>query len=47
MKIFASMQVGFELFPEGGNKCCAMYIIRKIIPNLWSIKSKNMSKVFD
>ena len=28
----------FELFPEGGNRYCTMYIIRKIIPNLRSIK---------
>ena len=30
----------FELFPEGGNKCCTAYIIRNIIPNLGASKSK-------
>ena len=32
--------VSFELFPEGGNRCGTTYIIRKVIPNLGSIKSK-------
>ena len=37
----------FEVFPEGGNRCSTVYIIREIIPNLVSIKSKTMAKVFD
>ena len=39
-------QVSFKLFPEGGNRCCTAFIIRKIIPDLGSIKTKAMAKDF-
>ena len=39
--------VSFELFLEGGSRCCTEYIVRKIIPHFKSIKSKTMAKVFD
>ena len=37
----------FELFPEGGNRCCTACIFRRVIPNLKSVKGKTMAKVFD
>ena len=40
-------QVSFELLPEEGSRCCTAYIIRKIIPNLRSIKTKTMAIVLD
>ena len=40
-------QVHFELLPEGGNTYCTVYIIKKVIPNLGSIKSNTMVKVFE
>ena len=34
----------FHLFPEGGNLCCTVYIVRKVIPNFMSIEDKTMTK---
>ena len=36
----------FRDFPEGDNKCCTVYIVRKVIPNLGSMKEKVVAKVF-
>ena len=33
-------QVSFEFFPEGGNRCCTAYIVRKVTPNLRASKAK-------
>ena len=45
-------QIGFckhvssEHFPEGGSRYCTVYIFRKAISNLRSIKVKTMAKPF-
>ena len=38
-------QVSFYLFPKDGNRCNTMYIVRKVLPNLGSIKSKTKAKL--
>ena len=36
----------FNFFPEGGNGCCIVYILVKVIPNIRSMEGKTNSKVF-
>ena len=38
------LKTGFKLFAEDFNSCCIMYIVGKFIPNLRSIKYKNIAK---
>ena len=39
-------RASFKLFPEGGNRRCTVYLVRKVIPNLGSIKGKTMTNCF-
>ena len=45
-RLWQIWQVSLELFPEGGNRYGTTYIIRKVMPNLESIKSKTKANLF-